>query len=155
MPGFRVLATHHTSFTVSDLERSIALFRDGLGLEVTSKGPRDPALAARVTGVPGAELLVAYLRGPGHSIELIQYLGPAEGRGRVEARPCDVGFAHLAYDVDDLDAALAALAAHGACPAGEVVVIDQGPNAGARLVYVRDPDGITIELIERPRAAPA
>jgi len=150
MPAFRVLATNHSSFTVSDLERSIALFRDGLGFEVTSKAPRDPELAARITGVPGADLLIAYVRGPGHSIELIQYLGPAAGRGRVEARPCDVGFAHLAYDVDDLDAALAALARHGATPAGEVAVIDQGPNAGARIVYVRDPDGITLELIERP-----
>ncbi len=149
MPDFKVLSTNHTSFTVSDLERSIAFFRDALGFQVTSKAPRDPSAIQHVTGVEGADIVVAYIRGPGHSLELIEYLGP-EDRGRVESRPCDTGFAHVAYDVDDIDAAIAASAPHGVVAINPPYVVDKGPNAGRRVVYCRDPDGITIEYIEAP-----
>ncbi len=151
MPDFKVLATNHTSFTVSDLDRSVAFFEDGLGFEVSSKGPRDPKAIETIVGVPGADILVAYVRGPDHSIELIEYVGPAD-RGRVVSRPCDVGFAHMAFDVDDLDAALAAAARHQVLPIGSPYKIDKGPNTGNRVVYLRDPDGVTIEFIEKPGA---
>jgi catechol 2,3-dioxygenase-like lactoylglutathione lyase family enzyme len=145
--GFKVTGTNHTSFTVSNLDRALGLFRDGLGFEVTSKAPRDPRLTERITGVPGADLLIAFVRAPGHSIELIEYRAPAE-KGRVDARPCDTGFAHIAFNVDDVDAALAAVKPHGVRALSDPVTIDQGPNKGRRVVYTRDPDGITIEFIE-------
>jgi catechol 2,3-dioxygenase-like lactoylglutathione lyase family enzyme len=150
MPGFKVLATNHTSFTVSDLDRSVAFFRDVLGFEVTSKAPRNPDVVSRVTGIPGTRMMIAYVRGAGHSLELIQYLGPEEGRGRVRALPCDVGFAHVAYDVDDIEAAIAASAAHEVRLVGEVAVIDQGPNTGGKVAYLQDRDGVTIEYIQKP-----
>jgi catechol 2,3-dioxygenase-like lactoylglutathione lyase family enzyme len=151
MTTFKVLATNHTSFTVSDLDRSLAFFRDGLGFEVTSRAPRDPALIQAITGVEGAELSIAFVRGPGHSLELIQYDGPAD-RGKVTSRPCDTGFAHLAYDVDNIDAAIATSANYGMRPIGQVTVIDKGPNAGGRVCYLRDQDGVTIEFIEKANA---
>ena len=152
MTGFNVLSTNHTSFTVSNLDRALAFFRDALGFEVTSKAPRDPAAIERITGVAGSEVMIAYVRGPGHSIELIEYLAPSD-RGRVESRPCDTGFTHVAYDVDDLDAAIAAATDHGFAPRGSVLSVDQGPNAGARVVYLVNGDGITVEFIEPPRRA--
>jgi catechol 2,3-dioxygenase-like lactoylglutathione lyase family enzyme len=145
--GFKVTGTNHTSFTVSNLDRALGLFRDGLGFEVTSRAPRDARLTERITGVPGADLMIAFVRAPGHSIELIEYRAPAE-KGRVNARPCDAGFAHIAFNVDDVDAALAAVEPHGVKPLSSPVTIDQGPNKGRRVVYTRDPDGITIEFIE-------
>ena len=150
MSGFKVLSTNHTSFTVSNLDRTVAFFRDALGFEVTSRAPRDPAAIERITGVEGGDVMIAYVRGPGHSIELIEYLAPAD-RGKVESRPCDTGFAHLAYDVDDLDAAMGAAAEHGFAPRGSVYSVDRGPNAGARAVYLVDGDGITVEFIEPRR----
>lgn len=149
MSAFKVLATNHTSFTVSDLDRTVAFFRDALGFQVTSKAPRDKAAIEKITGVPGADVLIAYVRGPGHSLELIQYLSPTD-RSSVRPRPCDVGFAHVAYDVDDIDAAIEAAAGHSLELAGSVMVIDQGPNKGGRVAYLRDPDGITIEFIQKP-----
>ena len=74
MTTFKVIATNHTSFTVSDIDRSLAFFRDALGFEVTSKGPRSPSLIQAITGVEGAEVLIAYVRGPGHSIELLSLI---------------------------------------------------------------------------------
>ena len=150
MSDFSILRTNHTSFTVSDLDRSIAFFRDALGFEVTSRAPRNPDIVSKITGIEGADMLIAFVRGPDHSIELIQYLGPKQGRERVRARPCDVGFAHLAFDVDNIDAAITASAPHGVTVIGEVAVIDQGPNRGGRVAYLRDDDGVTIEFIEKP-----
>ena len=148
MTTFKVIATNHTSFTVSDIDRSLAFFRDALGFEVTSKGPRSPSLIQAITGVEGAEVLIAYVRGPGHSIELIEYIKP-ETRSSVRPQPCDTGFRHIAYDVDDIDAAIKAARDHSVEPIGPVVAIDQGPNSGSRVAYLRDPDGITIEFIEK------
>ena len=146
-----IVATNHTSFTVSNLHRSVAFFRDVIGLEVVSLAPRDPALIEVVVGVSGAEVMVAYLEGHGHTLELIEYTAPPE-RDHVQPRPCDVGFAHVAYDVSDLDAVLAAAATYGVQPINPPASVDQGPNAGLRVVYARDLDGITIEFIEKPTA---
>ena len=83
---------------------------------------------------------------PGQVVELIEYKAPA-GRGRVDARPCDAGFAHLALDVDDVDAAVAAAALYGVKAINAPLAIDQGPNKGKKVVYVRDWDGVTLEFI--------
>ena len=148
MSNFTILATNHTSFTVSNLDRTTAFFRDALGFDVTSKAPRDPTLIERITGVKGAKVMIAYVRGAGHSLELIEYSGP-DDRTVVYPKPCDVGFAHVAYDVDDIDAAIATASSHDVKPIGPVTAIDQGPNKGSRVAYLRDPDGITIEFIEK------
>lgn len=147
MSTFKVLSTNHTSFTVSNLDRSLGFYRDALGFEVTSRAPRDPALVSAITGVAGAEVDIAYVRGPGHSLELIEYTAPA-GRGRVEARPCDTGFAHIAFNVDDVDAAVVASAPHGFVPITAPVAINAGPNKGRKVVYLRDADGVTVEFIQ-------
>ena len=149
MSDFHVLSTNHTSFTVSDLDRSIAFFTEALGFELLNRAPRDPKLIEVITGVPGADIEVAYIQGPGHRLELIQYHAPAE-RCQVESRPCDTGFTHVAYDVDDAAAAIAASAAHQVSPLGPITTIDKGPNAGGKVVYLRDPDGVTIEYIQKP-----
>ena len=99
MTEFKILRTNHTGIIVSDLDRSIAFFRDALGFEVTSRAPRDLALIRSITGVDGADVEIAYIRGPDHNLELIQYLAPAD-KGRVSARQCDTGLFHVAFDVD-------------------------------------------------------
>jgi catechol 2,3-dioxygenase-like lactoylglutathione lyase family enzyme len=109
--SFRVLGTNHTSFTVSNLDRTVGFFRDCLGFE------------------------------------LIKYRAPAS-KGAVKARPCDTGFAHVAFNVDDAVAAVAAVELYGVKPVSPPVTIDQGPNKGRRVVYVRDWDGVTLEFIE-------
>jgi catechol 2,3-dioxygenase-like lactoylglutathione lyase family enzyme len=147
MASVRVTGTNHTSFTVRSLDRAIALFRDGLGFELLSRAPRDPEAIAAITGVPGADVTIAFLQGPSHRVELIEYHAPAD-RGSSAPRPCDAGFAHLALDVADMDAALAVAAKHGLGLLGAVYVIDQGPNAGRRVAYFRDDNGLTLEFLE-------
>ena len=91
--------------------------------------------------------MIAFLKAPGHTLELIEYRAPAS-KGAVKARPCDAGFAHVAFNVDDAQAAVAAAERYGVRPIAAPVAIDQGPNKGRKVVYLRDWDGITIELIE-------
>jgi catechol 2,3-dioxygenase-like lactoylglutathione lyase family enzyme len=144
---FRIIATDHTGITVANLERSLSFWRDVLGFELSHRPHHTGDLAAEVTGVPGAEISIAVLKGYGHKIELLEYLSPAD-RKRVDVRPCDVGSVHVAFSVDNLDAVLSMIAASGWKPAGLPQTLQSGPNAGKRVVYVRDPDGTTIEFMQ-------
>jgi catechol 2,3-dioxygenase-like lactoylglutathione lyase family enzyme len=149
MPDFSILSFNHTAFTVSDLDRFIPFFCDLLGFELTSRAPRDGRLIGRMTAIDGVEIEIAYVNGPGHRIELIQYQAPA-GREVVVPRLCDAGAAHVALDVTGIEALVAASRAYGFTPVGEIIEIDAGPNKGNRVVYLRGPDGITVEYIEKP-----
>ena len=147
---FRIIAADHTGITVSNLERSLAFWRDVLGFELSHRAHQIGDLASEITGVSGAEILIAVLKTPtGHKIELLEYVAPAD-RQRFAPRPCDVGSVHVALTVDDLAAVLSAIAPFGWKAAGHPQTLQSGPNAGKRVVYVRDPDGTTIELMQPP-----
>ena len=148
--SFRIIAADHTGITVSNLERSLAFWRDALGFELSHRPHQTGELASEITGVAGAEILIAVLKGYGHKIELLEYLAPAD-RKRIALRPCDVGSVHVAFTVDNLDAILNTIAASGWKAAGKQQTITAGPNTGKRVVYVRDPDGTTIEFMQVPR----
>ena len=77
-------------------------------------------------------------------------LDGAAARVALDLRPCDVGSVHIALTVDNLEAVLSAIAASGWKTAGEPQMLKSGPNAGKRVVYVRDPDGTTIEFMQPP-----
>ncbi len=148
---FRLIATDHTGFTVANIERSLAFWRDVLGFELSHRAHHTGDLAGEVTGVPGAEISIAVLNGYGHKIELLEYLAPAN-RKQVDLRPCDVGSAHVAFTVENLDAVLNRISESGWKAAGQAQTLKTGPNAGKRVIYVRDPDGTTIELMQPPPA---
>ena len=148
MSNFKVLATNHTSFTVSNLDRFLSFLCDGLGFNLLNRSPRDPKRIEEITGIKDAENEVAYVQGPGHRLELIEYSSPAD-RKVVDCRPCDPGYAHLAYDVDNLAAAMATAKEYTFVKMSNPVTVDNGPNKGNRIVYMRDIDGITIEFIEK------
>ncbi len=133
------------SFTVSDLTTSVAFYRDVLGLELASLAERDPEFSARVTGIPGAHLRIAYLRAPNASVELIQYLQP-EG-ARIDTRTCNVGSAHVCFIVDDFPALMQRLREANVVFSGEVATVPAGPNIGRGVVYCEDPDGNTVEFL--------
>ena len=150
MAQARVLGTNHTSFTVRSLDRTLGFFRDALGFEVTSRAPREPAVIEGITGVKGARVEIAFARGHGHNVELIEYSGP-DDRTVLKPRPCDIGFVHLAFDVADVDEAIAAAEPHGFKPIRPPLRVDKGPNAGGRAVYLRDEDGMAVEFIQPPK----
>jgi catechol 2,3-dioxygenase-like lactoylglutathione lyase family enzyme len=146
---FHIIETDHTGLTVANIERSLAFWQEVLGFELSHRAHHTGDLASEVTGVPGAEISIAVLKGYGHKIELLQYLAPSD-RKHVGLRPCDVGSVHVALTVDNLDAVLSAISLSGWKAAGKPQTLKTGPNAGKRVVYVRDPDGTTIELMQPP-----
>ena len=148
MSGFRIISSDHTGFTVSNLARSLAFWHNVLGFELSHTAHQTGQLAKEITGVAGAEIKLAVLKTPGgHKIELLEYLAPTD-RKRADVRPCDVGHVHVALIVDNLDAILDKIAASGWCAAGKPQTLTKGPNAGKTVVYVRDPDGTTIEFMQ-------
>jgi len=148
-------AVFHTGLTVSDLERSVAFYRDVLGLEVVSQWDSAQPYLRTIVGFPDAELRIALLRLPatpaasGHHIELLEYRSPHGVRG--DARTCNPGNVHVAFMVDDLDRVYAELSAKGVRFKSAPVAVEHGRNKGAKAVYLRDPDDITLELIQPAR----
>ena len=147
------IRTNHIGFTVRNVDRAAAMFADVFGYEVASRGGRHPRGVALLTGLDEADILVVHLH---HAeliaIELISYSKPADA-GRMTGRPCDVGYTHLTFDVRDIDAMIDAGARHGLMPVGRIV--ETAPNgAGRRVVYLRDDNGVTLELIQPAQDRP-
>jgi catechol 2,3-dioxygenase-like lactoylglutathione lyase family enzyme len=142
-----ITSVNHVGLTVSNLDRAVAFYRDVLGLKVVMQQEKQGGYLEAITGYPGAHVRMAHLTAPGGGrLELFQYLEP-RGSGR-PADPRSIGITHACLVVDDVHEAHRRLVEAGAEPFSEPVEIDTGANAGAYGVYVRDPDGIVLELFQ-------
>lgn len=140
----------HHGITVRDLDAAARFFT---GVFALVPGPRielDEAFSAGVTGVPGARISVVLLQGRGFTLELLEYHGPNDRAKASQVRPCDAGAAHLALYVADLEDVVARAEPYGWRPAGTVQPITVGPRRGGLAVYLRDPGGAILELVQRP-----
>jgi catechol 2,3-dioxygenase-like lactoylglutathione lyase family enzyme len=142
---------HHAGITVSDLDRSLAFYRDLLGLDVLVIAERTDQTIGQIVGYPGARIRLAMCAIPGGTtrIELLQYLEPTGQPNDGETfRPAS---GHVCFLVDDIEMHYEHLAAAGYQPRSDgPVTVAEGPNTGVRALYVRDPDGYTVELFQLP-----
>lgn len=143
-----IVGAHHTSFSVGDLDRSVKFFTDVLEFELVGQREIRDEYFRKIVGVPACVCRAAILRIPGstHLLELFHYTHP-----RImmyEPRPCDWGSSHLSLLVDNLTELYQQMQLRGASFVSAPVKIDAGPNAGALALYLRDPNGILIELFE-------
>lgn len=147
----RVLGVDHVSVTTADLDRSVQFYHDLLGIPVHGTGVEESPSVAAIVGVGRARFRYADLDlGHGHILELLQYLSP-EGKPH-RANVYDPGSGHIAFRVDDLEAVLARLKKAGVEARSKPVLLEEPAWwSGARVVYLTDPDGVTVELVERPR----
>jgi catechol 2,3-dioxygenase-like lactoylglutathione lyase family enzyme len=137
----------HVGITVADLDTATAFFV-GLGLEV--EGTRmfvDGEFLDTVIGIPGSRAEVVMLRLPdgGTWLELSSFVQPDHVPGSPAAMANELGLRNVAFEVDDLHAAVDRLAADGY---GLVGGIGQYENCW-RMAYVRGPEGIIVSLSER------
>lgn len=145
----RVLRTGHTGITVSDLDNAAGYFRDVLVLAVSAPIPCSGELFEQVTGVPGCVIEICYVTAPGHTIELLSY-SSAPDKVSSGLRPCDNGHLHLCFEVDDIDAVIAAGRRYGFEPVNPMHLVREGARAGTRAIYTRGPDNLIVELMELP-----
>jgi lactoylglutathione lyase len=128
----------HTMVRVRDLERSLAFYGGSLGLEeIRRVENRDGRFTLIFLAAPGDGARAKADRAP--LLELT-YNWDKEDYGSAR------NFGHLAYEVDDLYALCARLRDAG-------VTINRPPRDG-RMAFVRSPDGISIELLQKGAALP-
>ncbi len=153
LPGLRGL--EHIGFTVPCLQQASRFFVDVLGCEqVYAIGPildPDGDWMERQLNVP-ARAAVTELRffrcGFGSNFEIFEY--DVEQQVQTPPRNCDVGGHHLAFYVDDFQAALQHLRAHQVRVLGQPTVRTAGPSAGQTWVYFLAPWGMQLELVSFP-----
>ena len=145
----------HFSFTVADIERSVAFYRDLLGFTLIHRQEQANEYTSRLVGYPGAHLKVAQFALPGqprgissHDLELVEYVHPRGARG--DPNICNPGAAHLAMCVDDIQERYARLRAAGVHFVSPPNAITAGVNAGGLTCYFHDPDQIVLELVQSP-----
>ena len=142
----------HVGITVSDLDRALGFYRDLLGLSVVADSTISEPGVAELLGLDSVELRIVDLdSGDGRIVELIEYLHPKGRRSDYESS--DAATEHIAFTIDDLAAVGDRLARAGAKIVSRrpLTISDPGGSFdGAICLYVRDPDGAILELVERP-----
>ena len=143
-------AVHHIGITVADLDRSVAFWEAVLGTRARDRAILDGPVLGTLVGYPGVRVERCFVDLPGAAVlELVRYLDrddPPNPAGT--AHPGNV---HVCLSVGDMDAAHAHAVACGAEPvSARPIDVAAGPRAGSRLAYLRDPDGVTIELVQEP-----
>lgn len=152
LPGLR--GTDHIGFTVPDLDEAVAFFVDVIGCEAFYElGPfrsDDDWMQTHLNVHPRAVMKrLRFLRcRNGSNFELFEYDAP--GRNGVQPRNSDVGGHHLAFYVDDIDAAVVYLKTRGVRVLGKPTVRTAGPSAGQSWVYFLTPWGMQLELVSFP-----
>ena len=139
-----ITGMNHTGFVVRDLDRSMAFYRDVVGLQVVASRERQGAPISHLIGYDDVHLKAHLLSAGGdHVLELIQYVHPMGTERHSEERN-NLGAAHLAFNVRDIDSTFAQLVSRGA--RGLNLPAEVAP--GRRVCYMQDPDRNWIELIE-------
>ncbi len=140
----------HIGFTVSSLDRSIPFYTLLLGVEPTMRLMwKGEEYVGRIVGYPDVAIEGAFFPLPGGGVlELLQYHHPEPDSVNLET--FNTGNAHLGLASEDIHADVERLRGHIELRNPEPVQIPTGPAKGGWAVYARDPDGITIELIQKP-----
>lgn len=138
-----VHSTHHVGLTVSDLEPVVAFYRDTLGLSVVDRFEVGGEAFADVVDVPDASGSFVHLESPDGEtrLELVEY--EPVGSGTDESELNRPGAAHVGFSVPDLEAFFESLPADV-----ESLSEPRTTASGTTLVFLRDPEGNLVELLE-------
>ncbi len=135
---------HHVALSVRDMEEVLRFYRDLLGFEVDwEKEHYAGEDLSRVVGLSRADARVVMLKGYGTRLELFKYYNPI-GAETGPKRMCDFGLIHFALTVRNIHDLYRQLSGAGVlfnCP-------PQNLRPGVWATYMKDPEGVTIELVE-------
>ena len=143
----------HVGFSVSDLDRSVSWYTEFFGEPPQLRKVWDVEYVSRIVGYPNCKMDCAFWRLPGGTIlELIQYLEPPVGI--VDMESYNAGNGHLCLVTEDLAADFERLRGRVEFRDPDPVRIPWGPYEGGWACYLRDPDGISIELMQLAPGGP-
>ena len=135
---------HHVAISVQDLEQALKFYRDLLGFEVDwDMDHRCGETMSKVVDLPEADAHIVMLKGYGTRLELFNYHTPV-GTECGPKRQCDFGLTHFAFSVKNIHQLYERLHKAGVrfnCPPQEL-------RPGVWVMYMKDPEGVTIELVE-------
>jgi catechol 2,3-dioxygenase-like lactoylglutathione lyase family enzyme len=138
----------HVGVSVRSLDRSLEFYERVLGITPECLFDAGGPSLANGVAVPRAEARIAMLNVGNTRIELLEYVEP---RGRsFDGQNNDVGSPHICLEVKDIASAYEELLAKGATFNSPPSHIDDGPLAGCSWCYFVDPDGVSLEIFERP-----
>jgi glyoxylase I family protein len=140
-----ILATRHTGIVVDDMDKCLRFWRDVMGLEVVADFREEGEFIDTVQHLTDVKLHMIKLAAPdGTLIELLKDdnhpAKPAERR-----RLCDLGLAHVAFTVADVEACFRKLRREGCEVLSRPVT---SPDREARLFFARDPEGNLLEIVQ-------
>jgi lactoylglutathione lyase len=147
--GGRIIAFGHVGLQVADLDRSRAFYREVIGLVEIERGVRADLYLQHLTGYQGVELDSSVLVEPGSGVllELLEYRGVE--RNPVDPATANPGTGHVCFEVDDVDAIYRRALDAGHRAVDEPVTPTSGRWTDGRSVYLLDPDGIRVELVQQ------
>lgn len=153
IPGLR--GTEHIGFTVPDLDQATTFFVDVIGCDFLFElGPfqaSDDWMESHLNVHPRTVMrrLRFFRCKHGSNFEIFEYEAPDQKLQ--QPRNSDIGGHHLAFYVDDFDAALSYLEAKGVRILGTPTMRTTGPNAGQNWIYFLSPWGMQLELVSFPK----
>lgn len=146
MRAVAIARVSHLGICVTDLDRSLRFYRDGLGFREAGALEVSGPEAGRLLELPGVQLRAVYLERDGVRLELLAYAAPGPA-GDASPRPMNqLGLTHLSLRVDHLDAAADALERAGGTVLAHTRI--DNPALRSRAIFVTDPDGTRIELVQ-------
>jgi catechol 2,3-dioxygenase-like lactoylglutathione lyase family enzyme len=134
-------SAHHYGITVDDLGPAVEFYRDVLGLDVLDRFSVSGEAFATGVGVDGASGEFVHLDADGARVELIEY--DPDGEDASATAVNQTGAKHLGLSVSDLDAFYEGLPVDA-----ETLSEPQTTASGSRILFLRDPEGNMVELIE-------
>lgn len=144
-PGVRV---SHVAIAVAELATSLRFYTEGLGFEAGPCFQSGDEVAAVSEVAPPVRMTSQYLTKDGFRLELMDWQEPGV-HGKASESRNQRGLTHLSFEVDDIAATEAQLLALGGRPIQDArVYLEKGP-APISLVFLTDPDGTRIELLQR------
>lgn len=135
----------HIGLCVSDIDRALRFYCEGLGFSKDEVHQIDNTFADALEVERDVDLVSQFIRKEGMAIELLYYRSPAT-IGAPSAKRNQLGLTHLSFAVPDLQAAVAALVAAG----GTAIDSTLTKDTGVELMFVHDPDGTRVELMQFP-----
>ena len=142
------LRVSHIGICVSDWRRSLRFYHDVLGFRYLHELEVSGQPASRLLELEEVELRAVYLEREGVRIELLHYEQPAPVAGPTPRPMNQLGFTHLSLRVDDLDETLQELREAGVEVRADTRI--EIPAVHTKAVFICDPDGASIELVEQP-----